>query len=100
MRKLIPSDIKSEIKSIRAHLDMLEAYVDCQKRRHRKMDDGNGTYDPVSYPCFQIMLHTALIRECLNLHKSYEGCDGKGKRMMELNDGTMFASYGGKGYAE
>lgn len=93
MSKLKPKFLREQIKEIRNHLNNLEYYLDYQVARHRKLDDGNGTYDPVQYPMFQIMLHSGIIRSRLNMSKTAEGADGKGKQFCELQDGSLMKCY-------
>ena len=92
-RKLTPGDLGDQIKEIQAHLDSLKSYLAGQRRRHKKLDVGNDTYDPIEYQTFQIMLHAALIRGGMDLTKSFKGADGNGKQFCELDDGTLFRCY-------
>lgn len=93
MSKLKPKFLREQIKEIRAHLNNLERYLDRRVAAHRKLDDGNGTYDPVQYSMFQIMLHCGIIRSQLDMSKTAEGADGKGKQFCELKDGSIMKCY-------
>ena len=93
MSKLKPKFLRQQIKEIRTHLNILEYYLDHQVSMHRKLDDGNGTYDPVQYSIFQVMLHSGIIRSRLNMSKTTEGADGKGKQFCELKDGSLMKCY-------
>lgn len=93
MSKLKPKFLREQIKEIRTHLNNLDQYRDKQVRRHKKLDDGNGTYDPIAYSVFQIMLHCGIIRSQLDMSKTAEGADGKGKQFCELKDGSLMKCY-------
>jgi len=90
---LKPQSLKEQIREIRAHLGCLEEHLADAKRRHRKLNTGNGSYDEVEYHCHQIALHNAFIRCKLDLRKDKSGYDGQGAQFGRLADGSLYKCY-------
>lgn len=87
--------LKHFIKELRATADNLQSYYDETKRKHRKLDDGNGTYDPIEYWIAHTFIHAGLIHSKMNLRKTNRGANHKGKKYLELDDGSRMCCYKG-----
>lgn len=78
--------VAAQIKKLRADVGMLEAYFKSTKRQHRRLNLGNGCYDPVEYWTSQVMIHAASLRCAI---------EGGERHNIRLADGSLLATYGG-----
>lgn len=87
------SDLKTAITELRATAENLQKYYDETKKKHKKLNDGNGTYDPIEYWACHAFIHLGILRSKMNLRKSFEGADGEGKKCLVLHDGSFMNCY-------
>lgn len=80
--------VARRIRDIRAAAGMLEAYFKMTKRQHRRLNLGNGCYDPVNYWTQQVMSAAANLRQAVE--------DGE-RFGITLADGSVLAARGGRG---
>lgn len=88
--------LRNAIREFKASVANLEKYEAETRRRHKGLNRGNGTYDPVEYWLTHIAIHSGLLRSKMDMTKYRGGADGKGKQFLTLHDGSMMKCYDGE----